>query len=133
MKTAKEVQDDIYKIVKNSSLASSISGTVYKDGFRPRDSKKEDAVVVFITGTADQIQKGYVNVNVFVPDIVQKGNGVYLENGKRTAEIEAVAKSLVQGLRGLEYRFRLDKMISTFEEEDTHQHYINIPLYFEIL
>ncbi len=133
MKTAKEVQDDIYKLVKGSYLASSISGAVYKDGFRPRDSKAEDAVVVFITGTADQVQKGVVNVNVFVPDIAQNGNGVYLENGKRTAELETIARDFVQGLRGLEYKFRLDRMISTFEDEDTHQHYINIPLKFEIL
>lgn len=65
-KTGKQVQGDIYRLFKGSTLYTMISGDVYRNGYRPRDSRLEDAVVTFTAGLPDQIQTGVVTVNIFV-------------------------------------------------------------------
>lgn len=49
-KTGKQVQGDIYQLLKDSTLYTMISGDVYRNGYRPRDSRLEDAVVIFTAG-----------------------------------------------------------------------------------
>lgn len=39
-KTGKQVQGDIYKLLRDSTLYTLISGEVYRNGLRPRDSQK---------------------------------------------------------------------------------------------
>ena len=53
-KTGKQVQGDIYRLLRDSSLYLRISGEVYRYGYRPRDSRKEDATVRFTTGLPDR-------------------------------------------------------------------------------
>ena len=91
-KTGKQVQGDVYQMLKDSALCSMISGAVYRGGYRPRDSHKEDVVVIFTAGIPDQIQTGVVTVNIFVPDIDPYDNGVLVEDGERTAELERYAQ-----------------------------------------
>ncbi len=67
IKTATQIERDFYRLVKNSPIAASIGGNVYRRGSRPRNSKAEDAVVAFVAGLDGQIQDGTVVVNVFVP------------------------------------------------------------------
>ena len=62
-KTGKQIQGDVYQLLRDSTLYTMISGEVYRSGNRPRDSKKEDAEVIFTTGLTDQIQSGVVTVN----------------------------------------------------------------------
>ena len=88
-KTSKQIQGDIYNLLKGSALCSMISGDVYRSGYRPRDSRLEDAVVIFTTGLPDQIQTGVVTVNIYVPDIDPYQNGVLVEDGERTETIAA--------------------------------------------
>ena len=64
-KTATQIQGDVYQLLKNSTLCSMISGDVYRKGMRPRDSKLEDAVVIFTTGLPDEIQTGVVTVTMY--------------------------------------------------------------------
>ena len=96
--TSKRVQGDIYRLLKRSSLASSLSGKVYRSGMRPRDSRQEDAVVIFTSGLSEQVQSGVVTVNIFVPDVEGVGTGVLEEDGKRCEEIEAAAAAWVKTL-----------------------------------
>lgn len=44
-KTSKQVEGDIFQLLKDSTLYTMISGDVYRAGYRPRDSRKEDAVI----------------------------------------------------------------------------------------
>ena len=97
-KTSKQVQGDVYRLLKDSTLYTMISGEVYRNGYRPRDSRKEDAVVIFTTGLADEIQTGVVTVNIYVPDKDLFGNGVLVEDGERTEELERLADSWVESL-----------------------------------
>lgn len=80
-KTSKQIQGDIYRLLMDSTLHEQITGEVYRKGMRPRDSRKEDAVVIFTAGLADQIQTGVVTVHIYVPDTDPYGNGI----GLRTA------------------------------------------------
>lgn len=129
-KTAKQVQGDIYRLLKDSTLYTMISGEVYRQGYRPRDSRLEDAVVIFNSGLADQIQSGVVIVQIFVPDIDPYGNGVLVENGQRTEELEALAQRWADSLTAEVscYKFKLQRTICTDEAEEINQHFVVVPL-----
>lgn len=129
-KTGKQVQGDVYELLKDSTLFSMISGGVYRGGYRPRDSKLEDAVVIFTTGLPDQIQTGVVTINIFVPDIDPYDNGVLVEDGERTEVIERLAADWVDSLSAdiSCYRFKLMQTIYTEEETEINQHFVVVKL-----
>ena len=132
-KTGKQVQGDIYRLFKGSTLYTMISGDVYRNGYRPRDSRLEDAVVTFTAGLPDQIQTGVVTVNIFVPDIDPYKNGVLVEDGQRTEELERLAQAWVDSLTAAVscYKFKLMQTIYTEEEAEINQHFIVVKLAYE--
>lgn len=132
-KTGKQVQGDIYRLFKGSTLYTMISGDVYRNGYRPRDSRLEDAVVIFTAGLPDQIQTGMVTVNIYVPDIDPYDNGVFVEDGRRTEELERLAQAWVDSLTAAVscYKFKLMQTIYTEEEADINQHFIVVKLGYE--
>lgn len=132
-KTSKQIQGDIYRLLKDSTLYSMISGEVYRQGYRPRDSRKEDAVVIFTTGVPDQIQTGVVTLNIYVPDIDPYNNGLMVEDGERTEQIERLAGQWVESLTTDKscYKFKLQQTIYTEEEAEINQHFIVVKLRYE--
>ena len=124
MKTSRQVQGDIYRLLRGSDLAKSINGDVYRQGMRPRDSRSEDAVVVFTTGTSGQVQDGVVTVNIYVPDIDPLDDGSLVEDTRRTEELEAAAAEWAEGLRAPGYLFRLDGAVHTAAEPFIAQHFV---------
>lgn len=136
-KTSKQIQGDVYRLLKNSTLSSMISGDVYrgdgKTGNRPRDSRKEDAVVIFTSGLSGDIQTGVVTVNIYVPDVDPYDNGVFVEDGQRAEEIERLANDWVNSLTADKscYKFRLQQTIYTEAEPDINQHFIVVKLHYE--
>lgn len=138
-KTAKQIQGDVFRLLKDSTLSSMISGAVYRGGkdpgdtTRPRDSRLEDAVVIFTTGIPDQIQTGTVTVKIYVPDIDAFDNGVLVEDGQRTAELEALADEWVRSLTTARsnYKFKLQQTIDTYYEAELNQHFVSLKLHYE--
>ena len=132
-KTGKQVQGDIYRLFKGSTLYTMISGDVYRNGYRPRDSRLEDAIVTFTAGIPDQIQTGVVTVNIYVPDIDPYDNGVFVEDGQRTEELERLAQAWVDSLTAAVscYKFKLMQTIYTEEEAEINQHFIVVKLGYE--
>lgn len=132
-KTGKQIQGDIRRLLINSDLVKQISGEVYRNGLRPRDSRKEDAVVTFTAGLPDQIQTGVVTVNIFVPDIDPDDNGTWVEDGRRSEELEKLAQEWADSLTaGVScYKFKLQQTIYTESEPDIHQHFVVIKLKYE--
>lgn len=132
-KTSKQVQGDVYRLLKDSTLYTLISGEVYRNGYRPRDSRKEDAVVIFTTGLPDEIQTGVVTVNIFVPDIDPYNNGVWVEDGARTEELEKLADAWVDSLTAevSNYKFKLQQTIYTEEDKDIRQHFVVVKLKYK--
>ena len=132
MITGKDAQWEVYSLIRNSRLAASVSGGVYRDGYRPRDSRLEDIVVTFVAADARQIQEGCVNVNVFVPDIDPFNNGVWVEDGARTAEIESALDDFISGIdpSSTDYLFRLREAVFTLEDPGTRQHFVTARMSF---
>lgn len=133
-KTGKQVQTDIRRMLLGSALAEAVSGSVYRNGYRPRDSKLEDAVVTFTAGLPDQIQTGVVTVNIFVPDIDPDDNGTWVEDGRRSEELEKLAQEWADRLTTKAaggYKFRLQQTIYTEAAEDIRQHFVVVKLAYE--
>lgn len=132
-KTSKQVQGDIFRLLRDSTLYTMISGEVYRNGQRPRDSKQEDAEVIFTTGTPTEIQTGVVTVNIYVPDIDAFDNGVLTEDGQRCEEVEALAQAWVDSLTAEVscYRFGLQQTIYTEADPEINQHFVVIKLYYQ--
>lgn len=130
MLTAHQVQSDIMALLADSELCAEVSGKVYRNGYRPRDSRQEDIVVTFVTGTPAQVERGAVTLNIFVPDITPYNDGVYVEDGRRTSQIEVIADGWVQSLTAARnnYKFRLLRTISTDVDEAIHQHFVTVQL-----
>lgn len=135
--TASQVQGDIYNFLRESDLAKGLSGSVYRRGYRPRDSKLEDAEVIFTTGMPGEIETGVVTVNIYCSDIDPYNNGVLTENGQRISEIEKAAdlwvKTLVAGRSN--YLFSLKEAIHSTADAEIHQHFVVIKLnyrYYEL-
>ena len=125
----------IIYLLKGSELANAVNGTVYRFGYRPRNSKVEDIIVVFTTGFAEQIQTGIVTINIYVPDIDNANNGVMLENGRRCEELEIAACNWVESLTTdkSDYKFTLQQTIYTESEPEINQHFVVIKLKYELL
>lgn len=132
-KTSKQVQGDIYRLLRDSTLYTMISGEVYRAGMRPRDSQLEDAVVIFTAGLPSQVQEGVVTVNLFVSDIDPYDNGVFVENSERTEQLEALAQAWADSLTAEVscYKFRLQQTIYTDEEPEIRQHFVVIKLAYK--
>lgn len=133
IKTGKQIQGDIRNLIMDSSLAKKITGAVYRNGLRPRDSQKEDAIVTFTAGLPDQIQTGVVTVNIFVPDIDPDDNGTWVEDGQRCEEVEKLAQEWTDSLTAKIscYKFSLQQTIRTYDEPDIHQHFVFVKLKYE--
>lgn len=134
-KTAKDIQTDFYTLLKDSDLAAMVNGIVYRDGFRPRDSKKEDIVIIYSAGEDDgEIQSGIVALNIYVPDILPYKNGTMVENAARTAKIERAAQEWYESIRGVmpEYIFRLYNTIHTTADEDINQHFVVVQVKYRL-
>lgn len=130
-KTGHQIEGDVFRLLKASPLCAMISGKVYRQGTRPRDSKKEDVVVIFTGGLTEQIQSGVVTINIYVPDKTPNKNGVYLEDGARAEVLETAAQAWVESLASHPYYdFSLQKTIYTDDEPEIHQHFIVIKLKF---
>lgn len=130
-KTGGSVEEDVYTLIKNSTLKISISGSLYREGMRPINSTTEDAIVSFLSGLDGEIQTGILNLNIYVPDIVSDKQKV--KNISRCLEMEVLANNFIQSLSlSGDYQFTLDKMIQTFKSQDIEQHFVNARIKFNL-
>lgn len=128
--TASQVQTVVYDFLRESNLAKELSGEVYRRGYRPRDSKLEDAEVIFTTGLPGDIDTGVVTINIYCPDIDPYNNGVKVEDGQRICEIERAAADWVKSLSASRsnYLFTLKEAIRSVSDTDISQHFVVIKL-----
>ena len=129
--TAGEIETKVYNLIVDYGLQ--IGGQIYKEGVRPLDSKSEDAVITFVTGTDAQIQSGIVAVNVYVPDINNgQGKGVKVKNISRCNEVEIMLKNFASSISiSDEYKFEPDRIIKSYKESEIEQHFVNLRLKFK--
>lgn len=132
-KTSKQVQGDIYKLLINSTLSSRITGGVYRNGHRPRNSDKEDIVITFTAGLATQIQTGIITIHIFVPDIDPWDDGVFVEDTERIEELQVLAGAWLDDLTAVntDYLFELQQTITSDEDAERKEHFVVVKLKYK--
>ena len=130
-KTAKEIVGDIIDMIKADPIAGLVKGSVYRRGYRPRDSKSEDIVVIHTAGIPGRIGKGVVTIHAYVPDI--EFEGVMVENGSRCDVIERALQDFAESLTADKscYKFSLQSTVTTEKAQDIEQHFAVAMLSYE--
>lgn len=124
-KTEKEIEKDVYRIIRASALRKAVKGSFYRAGMRPKDASGEDVVVSFLTGLDGQEQTGIVLVHVYVPDIKVSADGELAEDITRVGHLESIINNVLGSLEDTEYWFEKDGTPKSFPAEGIAQHFIN--------
>ncbi len=126
MKTDIDIKDDVYSHIRGSDLERMVSGKLSKTK-RPEGSEKEDIVVSMLANLNGQIQRAYVNVNIYVPDVL-RGNQ-HEENTIRLRQLCQAAALLLESGHGDGYRFTLEEQ-RVMEVDGSPEHFINNKLLY---
>ncbi len=137
MKSDIDIKDFVYHKVKGSELEKQVTGKLSKKG-RPAKSDKEDIVIsVLANEGCGQIQRAYVNVNVYVKDQWNVGTKSWEEHTNRIGKLCEMSNSLFS-IRGGDFHTvpsRCSQKVMptgvTFEDGHT-EHFINNKLFIEI-
>lgn len=127
IKSELQIEQDIYNLLKDE-LKSMISGNVYKNGMRPIDAQTEDAVISVSDASADQIQLGHVQINVYVPNIGD------MPDKARMTELSEQHENLCELMNALttdEYTFYPSRAARPYEVPELRQHFVNFEIEFE--
>lgn len=128
-KTAKQIERDVYRIIRESELNGMIGGTIYRDRMRPKNADTEDVVVKFLTGIDGQEQSGIVLIHIYVPNKPSVSNdGELVEDITRIDELEVIINRIIDGLDNVEYLFEKDGTPQSYQAEGLEQHFINVRL-----
>lgn len=134
MKTGTQIQSDIVDLLRGSALLETLSGGMYRAGMRPRDSRAEDLVVIFTTGTGNVLQEGVVTLNIYVPDIAVEPDGVLVPDSGRCQDLEAMALNEIDTWNAKSpYHFSLRNTIYTMHDDAIEQSFIAVLLRFRVL
>lgn len=133
-KTGHQIETDVYNMLKGTALAAAISGGIYRGGTRPRDSVKEDLVVVFTTADGAQVQNGVVTLNVFIPDVYPFENGVPVEDIARCEVVEGLVQAQVDAMTAAvsDYKFELKNAVHTQRDDAIRQSFVVAKLSFKL-
>lgn len=126
MKSDIDIKDDIYMFIKGSPLENAVNGKLSKT-LRPSGSSNEDIVISMLSNQNAQIQEAFVNVNIYVRDLVRDNQTE--EDTIRLRELCNLAKSLLEVGRGNDFRFILDSQ-RVLEVEGKSEHFINNKLLY---
>lgn len=137
MKSDIEVSKFVYHKIKDSDLEKNVTGKL-SDRNRPNLSDKEDIVIsVLANEGCGQIQRAYVNVNIYVSDQWNEETKAWERDTVRVGELCELSKFLFS-LRKGEYhtvpsQCNQKTMPTGVSFEDGHtEHFINNKLYIEI-
>ena len=131
MKTPDEITTDIFRYVKQSALASAVTGKIINGKDRTPDSTKEDVTVKILANNLGQLQGAYINVNIYVAD-TQRG-GQYQKDDVRVPLLERTALDVFEKpfhLNGA--RVVIDSQ-TTFPSQNGKEHIINNKLLYHIV
>lgn len=127
MKSDIDIKDDIYKIIKGSKLEKKVSGQLRKT-IRPNNSNLEDIVISVLANNNGQMQEAYVNVNVYVPDVLRDNQNE--ENSSRLRTLCQESYELLKVGRGKDFRFVLESQ-RVLEVNGKDEHVINNKLLYK--
>lgn len=128
-----DIDTILYKILNASDLKSTITGQIYKEGYRPTNSGKEDVSIKTLAVSQEQPQIAISNINCHVPDLKQ-AIGSATEYVPNTAKMKAVGDKIRQVINEAltnpayaNFSLRMDDQ-KTFKNQDTEvrEHFQNI-------
>ena len=122
-KTEIQIERDFYQLIKNSRLGAEIRGTVYRSEMRPADATGEDLIVKFLAGTDEQIQRGTVILNLYVPDINFK-DGRKIADKKRIGVLQTMILDFIETCDDTDYLIASDGTPYSTMNPDIEQHLI---------
>lgn len=122
-KTEIQIERDFYQLIKNSRLGAEIRGTVYRSEMRPADATGEDLIVKFLAGTDEQIQRGTVILNLYVPDINFK-DGRKVADKNRIGVLQAMILDFIETCDDTDYLIASDGTPYSTMNPDIEQHLI---------
>lgn len=131
MKTSDEITTDLYRYIKQSVLASAVTGKIINGKDRTPNSTKEDVTVKMLANNLGQRQGAYINVNIFVPDTIRSGQ--YEKDDSRVPLLERTAMDVFETpihIKGA--RIVLDSQL-TFASDNGKEHIINNKLLYHII
>ena len=136
MKSDINIKDDIWKVIKNSSLLNEITGDLKKTSVRPKCSRNEDIVISILANATKQKQIAYVNVNIYVAD--DDVDGQDEENTKRLRKLCRMSFDLFENVRGKDFRLSLTDPNyecgqRVIESAGTSEHVINNKVLYQII
>lgn len=126
MKSDIDIKDDIFMFIKGSELENSVTGKLSKT-IRPSNSNDEDIVISILSNQNAQIQEAFINVNIYVPDLIRDGQSE--ENTIRLRELCNLSKNLLEVGRGNDFRFQLDSQ-RVMQVQGKDEHFINNKLLY---
>ena len=129
-KTEIQIERDFYQFIKDSDLGAALRGTVYRSEMRPADATDEDLVVKFLAGTDEQIQRGTIVLNLYVPDI-DYTDGRKVADKKRIGELQELILDFVDTCDDNDYLIELDGTPYSTTNTDIEQHLIVTRLKFQ--
>lgn len=126
MKSDIDIKDDIYSYIEGTALSEIVTGKLSKT-LRPSKSDKEDIVISILANVNTDIQQAYVNVNIYVSDLLRGEQ--YEENTIRLRELCDASKKLLEVGHGEGYRFTLEEQ-RVMEVQGKNEHFINNKLLY---
>lgn len=135
-KTWSDIEQDFYNAIKQTELAHTVNGGVYKFGIRPKNSKKEDVIIKVSALGAKQLQEGTVTVMVYLQPLAKHSDGWIVPNKQRIAEIERLVDQLPEELMPLltEYNgLKLFDGVGNYTEPDTEEFFVSVKIKFIFL
>lgn len=137
MKSDIEIAKFVYRRIKGSDLERNVTGKMSDRG-RPNGSDKEDIVISILANEGcGQIQRAYVNVNVYIKDQWNAETKAWEKDTIRVGELCELCKFLSDlygdGIHTDPNKCsqKTDSTGVTFEDGHT-EHFINNKLYIEI-
>lgn len=129
IKTEKQIEKDIFRIIKASPINTMIGGTLYRKGMRPRNAKTEDAVVAFLSGLDGQFQTGVVLLNIYVP-MTQNASSDKITDISRVETLEAAVKDFFDECSEVNYLFELRETPYSEDLDEIEQTRINVRIHY---
>lgn len=123
MMTDIEIKDELYNLIKGTSLANEVTGILSKRK-RPKNSDKEDIIISVLTNVNGQKQIAYANVNIYVQDQFNENTDQYEESSTRARVLSKMAENLLEVGRINGARFTLTQQ-RFVEVDGTNEHVIN--------
>ncbi len=127
MELSFEIQENIFRILKQSEIPSLINGHIYLGNINLK-SQNEDIEINVLTNTPNYLQKGYANINFYCLNTTAN-----LPDNRRLKEITKKIVELFKDIQFGRYFFQVDTQTGPFKDQDRDKmHYSNIRLTYQI-